>query len=105
MNESKIVIVITTEADILSASNLANILLERKLAACISFSRITSLYWWKDQLVSTKEVKLIIKTSEKKIHQMELAIRELHSYENPEFIWFYVNSNNDYKNWILETIV
>ena len=44
--DSDLLIVKTSESDFENANNLAKKILNMKLAACISFSKINSIYWW-----------------------------------------------------------
>ena len=47
---------LTTEANFDLAENLANTLIESKLAACINLYEIKSIYWWEGQLEESSEI-------------------------------------------------
>ncbi len=83
-SEENLIIVLTTEANTELAESLARKILEKKIAACISFKQVNSIFWWEDELEETKEVQLIMKTTEYNLKLVMLAIEEFHSYQLPE---------------------
>ena len=100
--DNEIVIVVTTESNFEKAELLANTLLEKRYAACVNFNEIKSSFIWKDKIENTNEVKLIIKTSNKKLIQLLKEINQSHSYEIPELIFWKVSCSNDYFQWVKE---
>ena len=97
---SQPLIVITTEGNHEKARNLAKSLLEMKLAACIGLNKINSIYWWQNKLIENSEVQLNIKTKYNLLDKLFDTVKELHSYEVPEFIYFNPSSSNEYYRWI-----
>jgi periplasmic divalent cation tolerance protein len=80
-------LVLTTVADRAAASALAQALLERRLAACVSIGApVDSLYHWRGRIETGQEIPLTIKTRAGLYDKVEAAIRELHDYELPEII-------------------
>ena len=77
-----LVIAVTTERNLENAESLARDLLRKKMAACISFKEIKSLFWWEGNLESLVEVQLIIKTSESKLNALMESILKLHDPNN-----------------------
>lgn len=70
-----------------TAETIAEALLERRLAACVSISAtITSLYRWEGKLERSQEVLLLIKSGNRVYPALEQAIISLHPYELPEII-------------------
>ena len=99
----KLCIVQTTCRDMEEAKNIAKILLNKKLAACIQISNIESLYTWNDELCEDKEKLLSIKTKKKNFKKIEREIKENHSYDLPEIIAIDIeNISKEYKNYIGE---
>ena len=69
------------------AARLAQELVSRRLAACVNVvPGVRSFYWWDGQVQDDGEVLLVIKTRVELLPQLEAALRELHSYEVPEFL-------------------
>ena len=92
--------VITTEANIKNAHNIANTLLIQKLIPCVTFKNIESKFWWKGEIKQSKEVQLIFKCNEQNIKKVCKKISDSHSYEVPEIICFPVSANRDYYHWV-----
>lgn len=63
------------------AQKIADVLLEKKLVACVEFMEIKSKYWWKHELESAKEVKLIMETIANNFDKVEQEVKKHHSYE------------------------
>jgi len=80
------VVVMTTVANEEQARALATALLERKLAACVQASDITSSYRWKGAIEVSAEVRLMIKARQADYAAIEALIAELHSYETPQVL-------------------
>lgn len=106
MNRSKhrFIFIITTIDDLDKAKKISELLVKKKAAACVSItSPITSIYKWKGNIESEKEVALFIKTTENKYPEIEKLIIENHSYEVPEIIALpIIKGEEKYLKWIFE---
>jgi len=79
--------VATTTADRADAERIAASLVAKRLAACAQVSGpLESTFRWKGQIETSQEWLCTIKTLRALYPQVEQAIRELHSYEQPEII-------------------
>lgn len=89
-----------------SAKSVARKLVEAKLAACVNIvPQVTSVYSWKNEIVEDNEVLLIIKSKSEVYNELEAKIRELHSYEVPEIIFFNIQKGlPEYLNWIDDNV-
>ena len=96
----EIYLVITTEADKKNATNLADLLLKKKLIPCVTFKDIESHFWWQGNVNQSKEVQLLIKCKKEKVKEVCNKIAEWHSYEVPEIIYFPVSANKQYHHWV-----
>ena len=85
-----------------SAIQIANILIEEELAACVNIiPGLTSIYKWKGELNTGTEVLLMIKTRATLYSQVESRIQELHSYELPEILSVSIEQGlSPYLDWI-----
>lgn len=84
--EQKIVIFITSNS-FSEAESIANALVEEGFAACCNIIiPVTSIYRWKGEIHRDQEVLLIIKTKGSKFNELQVRVKELHSYEVPEII-------------------
>lgn len=86
------------------AEKIAQHLITHNLAACIQIvGPITSIYRWQEQIESTTEWLLLIKTIGEKYQEVEAAMQRLHSYEVPEIIALPVLTGiADYLNWVAQ---
>ena len=73
----------TTVASLDAARRMARALVERKLAACAQIGEIESLYAWQGALANEREFRILFKTTDARVAEVEAAIRELHDYELP----------------------
>ncbi len=96
------IVVLTSAPDRAVARKIADMLVERRLAACVNIlAECTSVYRWKGVVESAGEVPLLIKTRADIYDDVEAAIRELHPYELPEIIALPVAQGSaDYLDWV-----
>lgn len=87
------------------AINLANILLSKKLVACVQIGEIQSLYHWKGQFENEHEYILTMKSKETLYNEIEKTIKANHSYEVAEIVALPIlKGSKEYLFWIDETI-
>ena len=80
-------------------------LVERKLAACVNIVALTSIFRWKNEIESSPEFLLIIKTTAAAFERVRDAIKELNSYEMPECIQLPIEAGSEvYLKWIAESV-
>lgn len=101
------VLILTTAGTEAEARKLAESLVERRLAACVNIvPRIQSVYRWEGKVESSEEFLLLIKTTEARTADVQSAIRELHSYELPEFVVISIKAGSaEYLNWINDSVM
>ena len=58
----EVLVMITTESNNANALRLAKLLIQNKLAACVSIKQIFSIYKWDDDIEETKEFEITIKS-------------------------------------------
>ncbi|MGI9101505.1 MAG: divalent-cation tolerance protein CutA [Terriglobales bacterium] len=100
-------IVLTTVGAREEASKISRALVERQLAACVNLlGPIESVYRWKDKVETSAEWLLLVKTTKEALEEVEEAIRELHSYELPEFVVLPIEGGSEeYLEWIADNVV
>lgn len=96
------VLALTTEADEQKAEALARALLEQRLVACVSLRPVRSLYRWQGRLEDSREVELLLKTSPQRLAALETAVRELHSYDTPQWLCWQAEASGPYAAWAWE---
>ncbi|MEM9539263.1 MAG: divalent-cation tolerance protein CutA [Cyanobacteria bacterium P01_E01_bin.42] len=88
------------------AHAIASALVEAKLAACVNFAPIQSVYRWQGKVEREREWQLTIKTDLALFPALETKIKELHSYELPEIIALPImTGSQNYLNWLGESLI
>jgi periplasmic divalent cation tolerance protein len=100
---SRIVLILTTVPTDALGEELATAHVTERLAACVNVGApMTSIYRWKGQVERETERQLVIKTTSDRVTAVQQRIKELHSYELPEFVVIEVSDGSDeYLNWII----
>jgi periplasmic divalent cation tolerance protein len=100
----KLVLVLTTLGGDADAPALARTLVDERLAACVNvLPAMTSIYRWKGSVEQDREQQLIIKTTARNLAALEVRLRELHTYELPEFIVLDAAASEAYGTWVGES--
>lgn len=79
-------IVLVTAATELEARGIAQTLVQAKLAACVNFYPVQSIYTWQGKTQQDPEWQLVIKTDLQRFGELAAKIQEIHSYDVPEII-------------------
>lgn len=97
--------ILTTASTKNNAEEIAESLVEQKLAACVQvIGPISSTYRWKGKIERADEWMCLIKTKKNLFKKIESAIKETHSYETPEIIAVPISAGSEaYLNWLNTT--
>jgi periplasmic divalent cation tolerance protein len=94
-------VILSTAGSQEEADRLAELLVTRRLAACVQMIPITSRYLWKGEMNKDAEVLLLVKTASHLYPEVEAAIVQNHSYEVPEILQLPVAQGLErYLGWI-----
>ena len=99
---SDVVIVLSTVPDDASAETIARTLVDERLVACVNLlPAMMSIYRWKGAIERETERQLVMKTTPARVPVLEKRLKELHSYDVPEFIVVTADSvSADYLAWL-----
>ncbi|KGF95275.1 CutA1 divalent ion tolerance protein [Prochlorococcus marinus str. MIT 9201] len=100
----EVLVMITTESSRTNAIRMAKLLIQNKLAACVSIKQIFSIYEWGDDVEETNEFEITIKS---KIEFKECLIdflNKISTYDVPQIIYKKYYSEMKYYDWIDKTI-
>jgi periplasmic divalent cation tolerance protein len=95
-------LVLTNLPDEPSAQRLAELLVERRVAACVNvLAPCRSVYRWEGKTESATEVPVLIKTTAARYAALEAEIRSAHSYALPEIIAVPIQRGlPEYLSWV-----
>jgi periplasmic divalent cation tolerance protein len=102
----KPVVVLTTVGADFDARQLAESIVEARLAACVNIvDRIRSIYRWQGAIEDDREQLLIIKTSEERVDALRAAIVAGHPYDVPEFVVIQIDDlSESYRAWLVDAL-
>ena len=80
------IVIVSTYPDKKSISRVAHIVVEKKLAACVNYTKINSVYAWKGKIEDTKEFLALFKTTTKSKQKLKEEITRSHPYDVPEIV-------------------
>jgi len=84
------------------AQRIAQVVVERRVAACAQIvGPISSTYWWKGKIETAQEWLCVMKTRSDLYQDLEAAIRENHPYEVPEILAVPIqHGSQPYLDWM-----
>ena len=96
------IIVVTQVPDRAVAADLARVLLEQRLAACVNIGApVESIYHWRGRIETGEEIPVVIKTRSVLYSDVEAAVRKIHPYDTPEIIAIpVIDGDARYLAWI-----
>lgn len=96
------IIVLVTTKDRVEAEKISQTLLSEKLIACANIiSPVASYFWWQGKVDRTDECLIIMKTRKSLFGEVQLRVKELHSYEVPEVLALpIVDGSEAYLSWM-----
>ncbi len=98
-------VLVLCTAPVGEAENIAEELVQKRLAACVNIMPIRSYFRWENKLSIEGEELMLIKTVEKMVDQIKLTISQLHSYQVPEIIAIPITcGTTSYLKWIAEEV-
>jgi len=100
----EVLVIITTESSKANALRMAKLLVQNKLAACVSIKRIFSIYNWDDDIEETKEFEITIKS---KLEYKDYLIEFLNknsTYDVPQIIYKKYHAEMQYYDWLNKNI-
>lgn len=98
--------VMTTTDTREAAQQIAEQLVNARLAACVQIvGPIESTYWWEGRVERAEEWLCLVKTRATRFAEVEQVIRPLHPYDVPEIIALpAVDAGVPYLHWLHETV-
>lgn len=99
MNDHLVVFI--TAKDKAEARRIARKLLQKKLAACVNFIPVESMFAWEGEIQEEDEVLMVVKTKTDAFDDLMTAVKIAHSYDTPEIIGApVILGSREYLKWI-----
>ena len=95
---------ITTESSKSNALRVAKLLIQKKLAACVSIKQIFSIYEWEDDIEETKEFEIIIKSKPEFKDDLIDFLHKISTYDVPQIIYKKYHGEVKYYDWLNKAI-
>lgn len=100
-------VVLVTCGSLREARRIARSVVEARLAACVNVLRspVDSVYRWKGRVETAREFLLLMKTTRRRLRELEKKVRNLHSYEVPEIVTLQIVEGSEaYLEWLEECV-
>ena len=100
-------VILVTCGTLREARRIARAVVEAKFAACVNVmpNAVGSIYRWKGKVESSREYLLVMKSTAKRLPELERLVRSMHSYDVPEFLVLPIVSGSDeYLGWLIESV-
>jgi periplasmic divalent cation tolerance protein len=92
---------VTTVGSEDDARRLAELLLERRLAACVQLDRgVESHYRWEGKACVDAEVRLTIKSAPDRLEPLQAFLADEHPYDLPQLVWQVDRASAAYAAWV-----
>ena len=106
MEASDYGVISTTTDSKENADAITQLLLEKKLIACVQSTVIQSAYHWQGKIIKSEEILLQMKTKRSLFKKIQKEIEHLHTYDVPEIIMVpMAGANLRYLQWIEEETI
>ena len=100
----KPVIIVSTFPSKQSVNSIADLLVKKKLAACVNIIKISSIYTWVGKTENKDEYLALFKTTKKNQPTLKKELKKLHPYDVPEIAEINVESvNQPYMKWLVDS--
>ena len=98
------IVIVSTYPDKKSISQVAHVVVEKKLAACVNYTKINSIYSWKGKIEDVEEFLALFKTTTKSKQKLKEAIPKSQPYDVAEIEELKMEDNNEpYMKWLEES--
>ena len=99
-------VTLCTVPDPATGEQIAKVLVEERLAACVNLlPGVSSTYRWQGKVEKASECLLLIKTDAGHFEALRKRIQELHPYDVPEIIALPITEgDHDYLKWLTESL-
>jgi periplasmic divalent cation tolerance protein len=100
-----VVLIISTFPDEESIAKIAkDLIVIKKLCACINLTKVRSIYDWNSKLEDHEEFVVFFKTTKLHANRLKDEIKKAHPYNVPEILEIKIDDvSKTYPSWLVET--
>jgi periplasmic divalent cation tolerance protein len=100
-----VVLIISTFPDEESIAKIAkDLIVIKKLCACINLTKVRSIYDWNSKLEDHEEFVVFFKTTKLRANRLKDEIKKVHPYSVPEILEIKIDDvSKTYLSWLVET--
>lgn len=99
------IFIYTTFATKKEAQTISRALVKNKLAACVGYWPIESIYEWKGKMRNEKEYACLVKTAKRSFDKAADFIKKRHPYELPCIVALPITtSTKEYRQWVMSCV-
>src|SRR5919202_292209 len=102
--QSGVMIISTFPNEKSIASISKDLILSKKLCACISLTKVRSIYYWNDKLEDQEEFIVFFKTTKLCANRLKDEVKRLHPYQVPEILEVKMDDvSRNYLSWLVQS--
>ncbi|MBP2145370.1 periplasmic divalent cation tolerance protein [Methanofollis sp. W23] len=95
------IVVVLCTAPSGDAEAIAELVVEKRLAACVNLFGVGSVFWWEGEVAREREELMVIKTRRDLLPALTAALKGAHPYDVPEIIALpIIDGDADYLAWV-----
>jgi periplasmic divalent cation tolerance protein len=80
------------------------LIVSKKLCACITLTKVRSIYYWNKKLEDQEEFIVFFKTTKLCAKRLKDEIKKLHPYDVPEILELKIDDiSRDYLSWLVQS--
>ncbi|MFZ0511940.1 MAG: divalent-cation tolerance protein CutA [Candidatus Nitrosopolaris sp.] len=81
-----------------------DLIVDKKICACVNYAKIRSLYFWRNKLEDHVEFLTLFKTTNQRSEELKAEIKKRHPYEIPEVVELKMNDVSEtYVAWMAQS--
>lgn len=84
------------------AERIIDVLLKKHLIAGANIIETPSMYWWKGKIESHKYFSILAYSISRNKERIIIEIRKIHSDQTPAIVFWPIDANQDFLEWIEE---
>jgi periplasmic divalent cation tolerance protein len=93
--------IITTTDSLEVTQKISKTLIKEKLAACVQYHKISSVYEWEGKLEESEEYRILIKTTNTHLEEATNKILFIHNYDLPQILHIKIDGGSKtFLDWL-----